>query len=216
MKTLAYHYDKMTFSVFTAFYHVAYHLFFIKGNLGYCDGRGTGGNSCVKRDLARVSAHYLNNITSCVALAGVAQAVHHCKNGVHSGIKAYCVVSAYNIIVYGSRYSNAGYTVCGERGSTSECTVAAYGDNAVNSVILAGLNSLCHALGSLEFKASVAVKDSTAVVDDVGNVARRQRLYIALYKTAVATVDSYYLKPLVYRRANDRSYHRVHSGSIST
>jgi large subunit ribosomal protein L29 len=116
-----------------------------------------------KRDIARISAHYLNNVTTGVRLAGITKLIYYVYNGVHSSIVSDGVIGRGNVVINSAGDTDARNTTDAKVGSTSERTVATDANKTVNIVSLASSDSLLHTFLILEFVATSRVECSTTV-----------------------------------------------------
>ena len=180
------------------------------------DNRGcTRCDSGVQRDVAGASAHYLDYVTSGVRLAGIAQLVDELDDGVHRGIEADGVVGGGDVVINSAGDTYAGNAVSGQVGSASEGAVAAQRHDAVDAEAMAGVYRLLHALLGLELGAAVGIKYRAALVDDVGNVAHAEGLYISVDKSRVSAINSHDLNATRERGTGNGSDSGVHSGCIA-
>ena len=148
-------------------------------------------------------------------LAGICKSLKCAKNCVHSGIKANRVVGCGNIVIYSTRNSNSGNAVEREIGSTSEGTVAAYCDDSVYIILLAGVYCFLHTLFCLELVATVGIQLSAAKTDDRIDELGGEGDDLVINKTSVSADDSNYLYSLLKSLIGYCSDSGIHSGSVS-
>ena len=170
----------------------------------------------MKSDIARAASHNLNDVTSRVRFAGVAEFINKLDYGVHSGIEADSILGGGNIVIDGSRDSYAGDAVCGKLGRAAEGAVAADRNNTVYTKLVAGIDSLLHTLLGLELKATVGIKDSTALVDYVRNVTESEVFRLVIDKSRVTAIYRYDLNAPCERGTGYCSYCGIHAGRISS
>ena len=104
-------------------------------------------------------------------LSGIADSIHHFHCGVHSGVKAYGVFTALDIIIDGAGNTHTGDSRVGQISGAPEGTIAADNHNAADTKITAGIRRLLHAGRSIEFRAAGGKQGCAAPVDNIGNTA---------------------------------------------
>lgn len=96
-------------------------------------------------DIPAPSAHHLYHAAAVVRLSGIADSIHHFHCGVHSGVKAYGVFTALDIIIDGAGNTHTGDSRVGQISGAPEGTIAADNHNAADPKITAGIRRLLHA-----------------------------------------------------------------------
>ena len=104
-------------------------------------------------------------------LRSVTKSVYHFHNGIKAGIIADSVVTTRNIVIDGAGESDARNTSFAEVTSTSERTVAADYNNALDTELFTGINSLLHTFFGCELLTSCGIKNCTATINNIGNRA---------------------------------------------
>ena len=99
---------------------------------------GAHSQSNVHRKISGIAAHYLYNRTTLVGLHRVAKLINALNSGVCRGIETDAIMRAADIVV--NRTGNANHidTIFAQRASSSECSVTANGNDAVQSKEFAG------------------------------------------------------------------------------
>ena len=127
----------------------------INGEFGDNDSGCARGDACVERYITCAATHNLNDVTARVGLTGVAQLIYNINNRVHSGIVADSVIGRGNVIIDRAGNTYARKTALSKLYSTSERTVTANGNKALNTELAAGLYSLHLTFLSKHFRATV-------------------------------------------------------------
>ena len=168
-----------------------------------------------QRQMTGVAAHDLHDRAALVRLHRVAQLIDALDGGVGRRVKADAVMRAGNIIVDRRGQADHGDAVFGERQRAAERSVAADGDDTVQSKQLAGVHGLLLSLGRHEFLAARGVEDRAAAVDDVRDALFVQTHDVAVDESVPAAPDADHLDAEMKRRAHDAADRRIHAGRVA-
>ena len=102
-------------------------------HFGNEDGRSADGDTGLQGEIAAAAAHNLNDAAAVVRLGRIAQTVDHLHCGVHGGVKADGIFTARNIIVNGTRNTDARDARVGQIARAAEGAVAADDNDAVDA-----------------------------------------------------------------------------------
>ena len=148
-------------------------------------------------------------------LAGIRELAECIKHGVHSGVKSDGVVGCGDVVIDSAGNTDRGDAAQRKVGSSSEGAVAADSDDSVNIVLLAGSDSLCHALLGLELYTTVGVESCAAETYDAVYKFGGKGNDLIVDKSAIAADNAYYLYTLLKCLISYCSYSCVHTGSIA-
>ena len=123
-------------------------------------------------------------------LCCITNTVNHFHNSIKAGVITDSVITASNIVINSARKSYARNTSFAKVSCTTERTVAAYNNNALNTVLLAGTNCFSKTFFCSKLNRTSRVKDSTATIDNVWYASKVHFNEIAVDKTVIATNDT--------------------------
>ena len=202
-------------------------IFAVKGHLGNGHRDSTRGDGQVQGEEAALVAHDLGDDAAGVGLGGIAEGIEQAQRGVQSGVEADGLLGGGDIVIDGGGNADGGDAVVGQVGSTAEGTVSADGNDRVDVVLIAGAESLVHALGGGELGTAAGVQDGAAAGHDVGHAGGVEGAQVALTddlgvgfvrgmeQTRVAAEDTHHLKALTQGAAGSGTDRRVHTGGIA-
>ena len=156
------------------------------------------------------AAHNLYNRAALVGLHGVAQLIDALDRGIAGGVKTDGVIRAADIIINGTRNADARNSLAGKRLCTTECTVTAAADQAVNTEVAAGVSRLLQTFLGQHFLAACGVQHGAAVytagthLDDV-----------TVDETAVAAANAENGNIVCACAADYRADKCVHTGCVA-
>ncbi len=163
-----------------------------------------------------VTSHNLYEEYALMALSRVAYAVDTLHDGVHRGVVSYCRVGTVQVVVDGSRQTDTADVVfrC-EYLRSGERAVAAYDHKRVYLFLLHRLVGFEHAFGSGELLAAGRLQYCSALHDYTADIFCSKRLYLAVDKSFVPTVDTLDIKSVADSGTCHGTYCSVHSRSIT-
>ena len=190
-------------------------LFEIHRNFGHENSSCANSQTDIEGQMTCISAHDFNNRAALVRLHGVTETVNGVNRSVGCGIETDGIIGANNIVIDGSGDSDYRNAVLGKCFGTAESTVAANGNNAVQTKQLTG--SSCPLLSCLcaEFVTSCSVKDCTAAVNDVADIGSIHAFDITADQAAVTTANANTFNAAINTGTNNGSNGRIHTGSIA-
>ena len=177
--------------------------------------RRAGGEADVKRQMARVAAHDLNDRAALMRLHRVTQAVNGLDSGIGRRVVTDGIIGADNVVVNRGRNADDRNALLRKFYQTPERAVAANGNNAVQPKQLAGSGSFFLPLKRAEFIAARRVEHRTAAIDDMRDIAVFQNCKIAVDQTVIAAADADAFDSHVGARTHDRADGCIHAGGIA-
>ena len=162
-----------------------------------------------------MAAHDLHDAAALVRLHRIAQTVDALDGGVGGGIEADGIVRADDVVVDRAGNADDGHAEAGQILRAAERTVAADGDDAVESEQLAGVGGLLLPLLRAEFLAAGGIEHSPAAVDDAAHAPGIERQNIAVNQSVPAAADADALDPETGGGARHGADGRVHAGGVA-
>ena len=178
---------------------------------GRCARRQTD----IERQMARVSAHDLDDRAALVRLHGVSETVDSLDGGVGRGVVADGVVGADDIVINGGRNADNADTLLGKLLEAAERAVAADADNAVESQKLARGSCALLTLYGAELFASCRIEHCAATVYNVVDAVFVETDKIAVDESIESAPDADAVDAAVDGRADDRADGCVHTGRVT-
>ena len=194
------------------FNHVS---FKINGFLRNQHRSGAASQAHIHGKVSGIASHHLHDGAPLVGLHGVAKLVDALNGGIGSSVEANTVVGAADVIVDGTGDAddiNAEFT---EGSGTPESSVAANGNNAVQTQEFTGGNGLALAFFCHKLLAPGGIKDRTAAVDRVSDTLFIQADNIAVNETVPAPADAVAFQAVVNRGSDNCTDAGVHAGCVT-
>ena len=178
---------------------------------GRCARRQTD----IERQMARVSAHDLDDRAALVRLHGVSETVDSLDGGVGRGVVADGVIGADDVIVDGCRYADNADPLLGKLLEAAERAVAADADDAVESQKLARGRCALLTFECPEFFAAGCIEHRAAAVYNVVDAVFIEPDKIAVDESIESAPDADAVDAAVDGRADDRTDGCVHTGRVA-
>jgi hypothetical protein len=160
-------------------------------------------------------SHNFNNGAAVVGLHRIAEAVNCFNRGVCSGIVTEAVIGAADIVIDSGGNTYNGNSVFGKSIKSAECSVAAYGNDSVESELLAGCGGFVLTDLGHKFVASCGIKHRTAFIDNSGNAVGIKADYIAVDKAIISPSDTYTFDSFTYCGSYNGTDYSVHAGCVA-
>ena len=159
---------------------------------------GTTSNGAVLCQEAGITTHYLDKEDALVGVRRIANSIDTIHDGIHRRVVADGGICAVKVIVDGARQTDdREVELHTEVAGSSQRTITADDDQAVNFLLLTGLVGLLLALGCRELLRTGGLQDRTTTGDDTRNILCRESFYLIIDKTFITTVDTFDCKTVV-------------------
>ena len=152
-----------------------------------------------------------------MALRRVPDTVHTLHDSVHCSVVAYGIVGSIKVVVDSSRQSYTAHIVLlREDHSTRKRAVSTHHHERVDAFLLHILVCLGTSFFGAELCRARCLQYRTASANYSADVFGRERLYLALHKSVISSVDSLDIETVIDAGTGDGTYCCVHSGCITT
>ena len=152
-----------------------------------------------------------------MALRSITDTVHTLYDGVHGCIVTDGIVSAIEVVVDGTRQTDAAdVKLACEVHRTGERTVTTDYYQSIDFLFLDILESLLSALCCHEFLRTCSLQHRTAGTDDTAHVLCGESLDLVVDQSIVTTIDTLHGESVVDSRTGHRTDRCVHTRSIAS
>ena len=163
-----------------------------------------------------ITAHNFNDRAAFVGLHSITKFVDAFNGSICSGIKANAVIGTADVVINSTGNTDNIDAMLGKGTGTTESTIAANGNNAVQSQELTGGNSPFLTFFGHKLLAACSIENGTAAIDSTGYAAGVHFDNIAVDQTIPATTNTIDFNAMIQTGTHNCTDGSIHTGGIAT